>query len=54
MEGRVSFVSVDLRLAGVLHAPEGRESGERRPALLVLHAVAARLGVAMFTASPRA
>ncbi len=33
----VTFVSNGLRLAGVLHAPDGRAPGERRPALLVLH-----------------
>ena len=34
MEERVTFVSDGLRLAGVLHLPEG---GGRRPAFLVLH-----------------
>jgi dipeptidyl aminopeptidase/acylaminoacyl peptidase len=37
MEERVSFVSDGLKLAGVLHAPDGRRPGERRPAFLVLH-----------------
>lgn len=37
MEERVSFVSEGLKLAGILHAPAGRDAGERRPAFLVLH-----------------
>lgn len=37
MEENVSFVSDGLELAGVLHLPERREPGERRPASLVLH-----------------
>src|SRR5256712_4455585 len=37
MEERVSFVSDGLKLAGVLHAPDGRAQRERRPAFLVLH-----------------
>jgi uncharacterized protein len=37
MEERVTFVSEGLKLAGMLHLPEGRASGERRPAFLVLH-----------------
>src|SRR5512132_1560895 len=37
MEERVSFVSDGLKLAGVLHAPDGRAPRERRPAFLVLH-----------------
>jgi uncharacterized protein len=37
MEGRVTFGSDGLKLAGVLHMPEGREPGERRAAFLVLH-----------------
>src|SRR5262245_8852245 len=36
MEERVTFNSDGLKLAGVLHVPEGRGSG-RRPAVLVLH-----------------
>ncbi len=37
MEERVTFVSDGLKLSGVLHVPEGREAGERRPAFLELH-----------------
>jgi pimeloyl-ACP methyl ester carboxylesterase len=37
MEERVQFQSDGLRLAGVLHIPEGMKAGERRPAFLVLH-----------------
>src|SRR5262245_34847541 len=37
MQERVSFVSDGLTLAGILHLPEGRPAGERRPAFLVLH-----------------
>jgi dipeptidyl aminopeptidase/acylaminoacyl peptidase len=37
MEERVSFVSEGFTLAGVLHVPESRDPGERRPAFLVLH-----------------
>jgi dipeptidyl aminopeptidase/acylaminoacyl peptidase len=37
MEERVSFASSGLTLAGVLHLPERRTPGERRPAFLVLH-----------------
>jgi len=37
MEERVSFVSDGLKLAGVLHVPDGRAQRERRPAFLVLH-----------------
>src|SRR5213594_1105013 len=37
MEERVSFVSDGLKLAGVLHVPDGRGQRERRPAFLVLH-----------------
>ncbi|MGH7312754.1 MAG: alpha/beta hydrolase [Candidatus Rokuibacteriota bacterium] len=37
MEERVTFVSDGLKLAGVLHVPDGAAPGERRPALLVLH-----------------
>ena len=36
-EERVSFVSNGLKLAGVLHQPDGRAPRERRPAFLVLH-----------------
>jgi hypothetical protein len=37
MEERVTFVSDGLKLAGVLHTPDGRRSGERGSAFLVLH-----------------
>jgi uncharacterized protein len=37
MEERVSFVSDGLKLAGILHLPDGRGPRERRPAFLVLH-----------------
>src|SRR2546428_3743047 len=37
MEERVTFESDGLKLAGVLHLPEGRAPRERRPAFLVLH-----------------
>src|SRR5712691_7756977 len=37
MEERVLFVSDGLKLAGVLHTPDGRAGRERRPGFLVLH-----------------
>src|SRR5205809_2050876 len=37
MEERVTFESDGLKLAGVLHLPEGHAPRERRPAFLVLH-----------------
>jgi alpha-beta hydrolase superfamily lysophospholipase len=37
MEERVGFVSDGLKLAGVVHRPEGLAPRERRAALLVLH-----------------
>ena len=37
MEEHVIFDSEGLKLAGVVHIPEGRGPGERRPAFLVLH-----------------
>lgn len=37
MEEPVTFVSQGLKLAGVLHIPDGLKPGERRPACLVLH-----------------
>src|SRR6185295_15856416 len=37
MEERVVFDSNGLKLAGVLHLPEGRGASERRPGFLVLH-----------------
>ena len=37
MEERVTFVSDGLKLAGVLHVPDGRGPAERRAAFLVLH-----------------
>jgi len=37
MEQRVQFSSDGLKLAGVLHVPEGLKKGERRPAFMVLH-----------------
>lgn len=37
MEERVTFVSDGLKLAGVLHVPDGRGPRERRPGFLVLH-----------------
>ena len=37
MEERVTFDSDGLKLAGVLHIPEGRSASERRPGFLVLH-----------------
>lgn len=37
MQERVSFVSDGLKLAGVLHTPDGGTPRERRPAWLVLH-----------------
>src|SRR5215470_339340 len=37
MEERVTFVSGGLKLAGVLHRPDSRQPGERRPAFIVLH-----------------
>ena len=33
----VTFESDDLKLAGVVHIPDGLKPGERRPAFLVLH-----------------
>jgi dipeptidyl aminopeptidase/acylaminoacyl peptidase len=37
METRVTFASDGLKLAGVLHTPEGGASGDRAPAFLALH-----------------
>jgi dipeptidyl aminopeptidase/acylaminoacyl peptidase len=37
MEERVSFASDGLKLSGILHVPDGRAAGERRPGFLVLH-----------------
>jgi uncharacterized protein len=37
MEERVEFRSGNLKLAGILHHPEGARPGERRPAFLMLH-----------------
>ncbi|HZT09240.1 MAG TPA: alpha/beta hydrolase [Chloroflexota bacterium] len=37
MEERVTIDSEGLKLAGVLHIPQGLRPGERRPAFLVLH-----------------
>jgi hypothetical protein len=37
MEERVRFTSAGLKLAGIVHAPDGLKKGERRPAFLVLH-----------------
>ena len=37
MEERVQFLSDGLRLAGIVHRPEGIRAGERRAAFLVLH-----------------
>src|SRR5258708_39969148 len=37
MEQRVEFRSDGLRLSGVLHVPDDRKAGERRPAFMVLH-----------------
>ena len=37
MEKRVTFVSDGLKLAAVLHIPDGRSSAQRRPAFMVLH-----------------
>jgi dipeptidyl aminopeptidase/acylaminoacyl peptidase len=36
-EERVTFVSGGLKIAGVVHLPEGRAPDERRPGFLVLH-----------------
>jgi pimeloyl-ACP methyl ester carboxylesterase len=33
----VTFNSAGLKLAGILHTPDGMKAGERRPAVLVLH-----------------
>jgi pimeloyl-ACP methyl ester carboxylesterase len=37
MEERVTFTSAGLKLAGIVHTPDGLKKGERRPAFLVLH-----------------
>jgi len=37
MAERVTIMSEGLKLAGVLHVPQGLAAGERRPAFLVLH-----------------
>lgn len=36
-EEKVTFESHGLKLAGIVHIPDGLKSGERRPAFLVLH-----------------
>ena len=37
MEERVTFNSDGLKLAGVLHVPDAKGAGGRRPGVLVLH-----------------
>jgi uncharacterized protein len=37
MEERVEFRSGSLKLAGILHRPDGAKPGEKRPAFLMLH-----------------
>lgn len=37
MEEAVTFVSDGLKLAGVVHIPDGLAPGEKRPAIIVLH-----------------
>src|SRR5581483_6820556 len=37
MQENVSFTSAGLRLSGVLHLPDDRARGERRPAIVVMH-----------------
>jgi dipeptidyl aminopeptidase/acylaminoacyl peptidase len=37
MEEKVSFVSDGLKLAGILHLPEGVKPGTKVPAMLILH-----------------
>ncbi|MEW6452340.1 MAG: alpha/beta hydrolase [Pseudomonadota bacterium] len=44
MEEPVTFVSQGLKLAGVLHIPDGLKPGERRPACLVLHGFGSNKG----------
>jgi hypothetical protein len=52
MEHPVTFVSDGLRLAGILHVPDGHAPGQRRPAWLVLHGFGSNKngGVALETA----
>jgi hypothetical protein len=42
-EERVSFTSKGLKLTGVVRVPEGMNSGERRPAFIVLHGFGSRM-----------
>ena len=37
MQERVTVVSDGLKLAGVLHVPDGLAAGERRPAIIMMH-----------------
>ena len=37
MQERVTFPSDGLKLSGIVHVPEGRKSGERRPAIVMMH-----------------
>ncbi len=37
MPEKISFLSDGLKLAGILHIPEGLKPGERRPAFAVMH-----------------
>jgi pimeloyl-ACP methyl ester carboxylesterase len=37
MQQRIQFPSADLTLSGVLHIPDDLPSGDRRPAVIVLH-----------------
>jgi hypothetical protein len=52
MEHPVTFVSDGLKLAGILHVPDGHAPGQRRPAWLVLHGFGSNKngGVALETA----
>jgi uncharacterized protein len=44
MEEKIVFQSGSLKLAGVLHLPDGERKGERRPAFLVLHGFGSNKG----------
>ena len=37
MQERVTFSSDGLKLSGIVHVPDGLKSGERRPAIIMMH-----------------
>ena len=37
MQEQVTFLSDSLKLYGIVHVPDGLNSGERRPAIIMMH-----------------